>query len=175
MSQTQIVKMAKPRTGINVAKILSGAAVGLILGASYCGITEVARLGKKEESPLDPPAPNMEEINSELTAVFRTFMGSFYKMCPNKNKKKFKKHVQEAIEFAEDVMVIENQLRRGEIKNQGFKDRSDAQGSARECMKSLRQVIYFFETGIIEKVVNRTDHVQIILSDSLTNISNMTE
>lgn len=43
----------------------------------------------KSDRPLDPPAPNMEEVNGEMANSFRTFMGSFHKICPKQNRDEF--------------------------------------------------------------------------------------
>jgi hypothetical protein len=167
--------MSEKKPRINIAKIASAGVLGLVLGVSYCGITEVARLGKKENVQLDPPAPNMVKIKAELVNVFKSLMGSFYKMCPNQNKAIYQRKVQKAIKHAESVMIIEKMVRDGKSKSYGFKDRTDAETMAKLCMKTLRELPYLFNTPIIHQLVEKIDHIGIILADSLTDIQNMTQ
>lgn len=146
----------------------------MVAGVMIAGINQFAKLGNKPLLPLDPPAPNMEEINYELATVFRTFMGAFYKMCPDESKDRYQKHVKAAIANAEAIMVIQVQLIRKEIANTGFKERSEVNVYALQCMRELRKTLKYFNGGIVEKVITKIDHVNVILSDTITTIRNMT-
>lgn len=100
---------------VDPARVAGLAAVGLFTGAVIGVLSQIAKLDFTGEGDLDPPAPNMQQLEPELIILYRKFMGPFYKLCPDRNKKKFQFQIRKAIKHAEAVMLVENQLLKNEI------------------------------------------------------------
>lgn len=160
--------------GIEVKGIVSGAAVGLLLGAIYAGVSQVAKISFQPTIVLDPRAENMEDIAPDLAGVFRFFMGSYYRICSNKYKPDFKVLIQEAIRSAEAVMCIEVQIKEREVKPlRGY--RAESTAHARRCLRKLRESRKYFDTEIIHQITEHINFISVYLADHLQNIRNLTE
>jgi hypothetical protein len=159
---------------LDIKKILSGCVVGLAAGGLISTVKEISKLSAKPDVPLGVSVPNMEDVNMDLVTVFKSFKGAFHETCPEKNRKKYRRLVHDSIMWAEAVMTIENQVRRGEYKDFGFKERSESAAYANLCMQTLKQTVQCFETEFISKIVDNIDKIGFFLSDSLTNIRNLT-
>lgn len=161
-------------TDFDYKKVFSGALLGMFVGGIATVIKQVASLHSNPDKRLDPHAPNMEELAPNLADAFRSFMGPFYKMCNDEYKEDYKKTVKEAIELAEMVMVIQNQLMKGEIAPV-WKHRTEANAYANLCSKKLRNLRDYFDSQILYQIGETIDYIDVTIADQLANIRNMTE
>lgn len=163
----------KPMEQINPFKVATVASVGLFVGAVAGFITQIAKLDFKGTEPLDPPAPNMQELEPELVLLFSKFIGPFYNLCPQRNKDKFKALVRSAIKHAEAVMLIENQLIKKEIKPQPS-ERNQANVHASLCLQRLRNTEKMFDSEVIASVHDTIDVIYVHLANNTANIRTLT-
>jgi hypothetical protein len=154
-------------------KIVTMAGVGLFAGAVYGVLSQIAKLDFKGDAELDPPAPNMSELEPELVLLFRQFMGRYYDICPERNKETYKKYVRRAIRNAEAVMLIACQLIKKEVTAAPV-HRNAAAACANLCMEWLRKTQDLFDTEVIKNVSETATVVYTILANHLSNIKLLT-
>lgn len=159
---------------LNIKKVFSGAALGMFVGGIATLLKQVASMHMNPDKRLDPPAPNMEELAPNLADAFRSFMGPFFKMCSDENKVKYQETVKEAIQLAEMVMVIQTQLRNGEVAPI-WRHRTEASAYANLCVKKLRSLRIYFDSQILYQINETIDFIDVNIADQLGNIRNMTE
>lgn len=169
-------KAARPATKaqpINMLAIGGGAAVGLITGGIIAGLLQLTKVQTDVEYKLDPDAPNMKEVNIELYRIFGSFMGTFMKMCPEKNQKVYQETMKECIGQCEAIMLIQNQILKDELPHvPGRKERNEVEAYAILCMRNLRQKVRFLfdNTTTIERLNLLIERVYVHLSDAILNV-----
>lgn len=154
---------------LNPKKIAAGVFVGSVVGGIWQVGAQLAKMHIKPTQELDPPCPNMEAVDSFLSDQFRTFMGPYYKLCPDEHKTSFKKLVREALFHAEAVMLIVVQLRKGEIAK-SIKERQEAAAHRSICLDRLRKTNDLFRSQISMQVKDTIDIISYVLSEQLNNI-----
>lgn len=158
---------------IKAGGLIAGGVIGALIGVLASGGKQMVDLHLKPELLLDPPCPNVESLDSTMVEVFRSFMGAFYRMCPKESKEEYKKTVQDAMQFSEEILTIEAEIM-NKIREPSFKQRTKSAALYKLCMQKIREVRRFFYTEILEQLTAKIDHLGILLADHLTNIRNIT-
>lgn len=148
----------KPLTDIDPKRVAIVAGAGLFVGAVWGILGQIASLDLKGEGDLDPPAPYMQNLEPELVILFKKFMGPFYKLCPERFKKKYQHCVKKSIRNAEAIMLIETQLLNKEIERVP-EHRTQAAAHGMICLSSLRNIQNYFDTDIVLNVRDAVDVV----------------
>lgn len=163
----------KPFDGIDGAKVAGLAAIGLFAGGMIGMVMQLAKVDIRTGVILDPPTPNMEELEPDLVSVYQKFMGAFYNLCPKEHKSKYQAEVKRSIKNAEAVMLIEAQLFGGEIER-NTSHRNQANVHADIAMKCLRKLRDFFDPSLITTVSDAADVVFVHLANHTGNIRVLT-
>ena len=87
----------KSLTEIDPSRVVALGVTGLFIGSIIGVFAQVAKLDLKSEGKLDPDAPNMEELEPELVVLYSKFMGPFFRLCPERNRKTYKNYVRNSI------------------------------------------------------------------------------
>ena len=148
----------KPLSEIDPSRVAVVAGAGLFVGAVWGMLSQIAKLDLKGEGQLDPPAPYMQKLEPELVILFKKFMGPFFRLCPERNKDKFRARVRKSIRNAEAIMLIESQLLNNEIARTP-NNRTQAAAHGMICMSSLRRIQNYFDTEIVTNVSDANDVV----------------
>lgn len=160
----------KPYSKINSTNIALISGSGLIIGTIIGVLSEFLKIEINPKNKLPIPTPNIEFIEIELVNIFNKFVGTFYNLCPEKNKKKYKYFITQSIIHAEEIMLIEHQLIKEEI-NKDPSNKTKSNALAFLCMKNLRNCEKLFNSEMIINIKDYIDIIFVIIANHVQNIN----
>lgn len=158
---------------MTASKLFTGAAVGMVLGTFVTFVNVgIESLNVKNDATLEGmEIENMIKYNPSMVNTFRTLGGSYYKLCPEKNRTKYKKRIINASKHAECVVIIQ---RKTLMEGATLNDYYEANKHAKLCMLALRSTIPYFNSYAVQNLSETFDFICVFLSEHLNNIHNTT-
>jgi hypothetical protein len=173
--KTQIASIKPKRDGFSIAKVVAGAIAGLFVGGAVIAAKQVATVSLTPTTKLDdPPCPEMEAYAGDMADEFRNWKGPFHKICPERRREYYESCVREAIRSAEYIMVVQTQMRNGELtKNKQVY--VDARQQAIRCIAKLKKARDCFDSEFIKDAHVHINNISQYLSEQLQNVHNQTD
>jgi len=156
----------KPLSSVDPTKVVALAVGGMFLGGVIGMFSQIAKLDLQGTGELDPPSPNMEQLDPDLVIVYKQFMNAYFKLCPKRNIERYRNYVKRSIRHAEGIMLIEMQLLKKEIPRVP-ENRIQANAHALICTQTLRKVVDLFDSEIVLNVRDGTDLVYALLFEKM--------